>query len=48
MFQLKKVNEVKSDIFIKQDEEDKKIKKYKKNVNDTLNAKLNIFSELKF
>ena len=48
MFQLKKVNEVKSDIFMKQDEEDKKIKKYKKNVDDTLNAKLNIFNELKF
>ena len=43
-----KVNEVKSDIFMKQDLEDKKIKKYKKNVTDTLNAKLNIFNELKF
>ena len=48
MFELKKISEEKSEIFIKQDEEDKKIIKSKKNVNDKMSAKLNLFNELKF
>ena len=48
MFEAKKINEKKSDIFIKQDEEDKKLKKSKKNQNDLMSAKISVFNDLNF
>ena len=48
MFEIKKLNEKKSDIFIKQAEEDKKLKKLKKNNNDLMNAKISVFNEINF
>ena len=48
MFEAKKVHEIKSDIFIKQDEEDKKLKKKNKNNNDAMSAKISVFNDLNF
>ena len=48
MFELKKIHEKQSDIFIKQDIENKKLKKSKKNQNDVMSAKISIFNDLNF
>ena len=48
MFEAKKINEIKSDIFTNQADEDKKLKKNKKNNNDVMSAKMNVFNDLNF